>query len=468
MHPFGVVRQRGYTTLVISIILLVSMTFIALYAARVGLMEQQISANERRGAQAFQAAEQGVDQGIAYIKNNRDLITSTTAPGWMVASAKRWQSCSSEAFPCGDGTSVDTTVWGSAMLVYTNVGTTNAYDAGHIVIPTNPNGKPYYTLHFLTKDNGSGAPTTSPVIWVVAQGTSDDDTAQRVVRQAVNFYPFVTGKADAPMISATASGGAGTMSIVANPNGGGANLPLSVWTNENFTVGGSFETCELGEHLTTGTNKTLIELDSGEIVTLCSDCNCDKIAGSTNKIDNLTEKAQGPIAYDGIDILDVDSGAGFNPDSSYFPPDLFEYVFGTPAEYWKDIYEVAQKAASCGGLGQNSSGLWWITGDCTLNQGDIGSFENPILLVVEGKVVATGGNRQFFGLLFAYNPDNIGPRQFNVGGSSVFYGAIITDQNVDNPVGGFVLRYEGTVLQNLSIIPGGRGIAKVPGTWADY
>src|SRR5699024_8278461 len=49
-------------------------TFVTLYAARIGVMAQRISANEFRAEQAFTAAEAGVEEGIAYLRGSKKQI----------------------------------------------------------------------------------------------------------------------------------------------------------------------------------------------------------------------------------------------------------------------------------------------------------------------------------------------------------------------------------------------------------
>lgn len=60
-------KQTGATTLVMSIILLVSVSMTTLFTARSSVMELKINANELRTQQAFEAAEAGLNHGIAYV-----------------------------------------------------------------------------------------------------------------------------------------------------------------------------------------------------------------------------------------------------------------------------------------------------------------------------------------------------------------------------------------------------------------
>ena len=60
-------NQRGFATLLTSLIILVGITLITLFTARTTLMEQRMSANHYRSSQAFYAAQAALEIGIGYI-----------------------------------------------------------------------------------------------------------------------------------------------------------------------------------------------------------------------------------------------------------------------------------------------------------------------------------------------------------------------------------------------------------------
>lgn len=57
--------QRGAATLVITVLLLFSMSLMMLYAARVGVVEQRLAANDTRARAAFAAAQAGLGQALS-------------------------------------------------------------------------------------------------------------------------------------------------------------------------------------------------------------------------------------------------------------------------------------------------------------------------------------------------------------------------------------------------------------------
>lgn len=60
-------RQRGAVTLVMSLMLLILTTMVAVYTSSAILFERKISANEFRSGQAFEAAESGIATALAYM-----------------------------------------------------------------------------------------------------------------------------------------------------------------------------------------------------------------------------------------------------------------------------------------------------------------------------------------------------------------------------------------------------------------
>jgi len=75
-------HQRGFATLLTSLIILVGITLITLFTARTTLMEQRMSANHYRSSQAFYAAQAALEIGIGYINQNGtdDLLGKVFPP----------------------------------------------------------------------------------------------------------------------------------------------------------------------------------------------------------------------------------------------------------------------------------------------------------------------------------------------------------------------------------------------------
>lgn len=88
-------RQRGVSTLVVAIVLLIAATFLTFFAAKVGIQEQRMSANDYRHKEAFATAEAGLDRAKAFLAANRQDFATW---GWTACAGTE------TAPPCGDGT----------------------------------------------------------------------------------------------------------------------------------------------------------------------------------------------------------------------------------------------------------------------------------------------------------------------------------------------------------------------------
>lgn len=96
-------RQGGVVTLAVGVLLLVLITLVTLYGARVGLMEQRISANEYRSKLVNNAAETARGQATEFLNSNlpvfkadEDVVVSNpdgttyTVAGWLKPGQERW------------------------------------------------------------------------------------------------------------------------------------------------------------------------------------------------------------------------------------------------------------------------------------------------------------------------------------------------------------------------------------------
>jgi Tfp pilus assembly protein PilX len=370
--------QQGFATLTVALMISFLATFMTIYAAKVGVMEQRISANESRAEEAFAAAEAGIEEGIAYLRGNRKQIDS-----W------GWTPCSGHTdLPCSDGANH---VYGDTWSFIQNV---NQNGPDYTVKLNKDNGS--YILHFLRSID---APA---VLLVLAEGKSADGSGQALLRQGVYFYLYSNGMRTpgAPLIAGGDVDLSGSFSASGNPDANPTNL--AVWAGGKVTLGGS------------------------------------------------TKKG-------GIIFVDKNTP---NPFKS-FPTDLFEYIFGVPKKNQQVVKDEATVLTSCGDLNQNSSGLYWIAGDCNPSN-DIGSKAAPVLLVVEGNIGKINGNKQIFGLVFSFSS------AVQLNGTATVYGSIIVSKDINKSNGNFEVDYDSEVLVNLYSNIGSHGFALIPGSWADY
>lgn len=478
-------QQRGVAALAVALSIIVIATVVTVGVAQIGVSDQKGMANEFRSRQASSIAELALDRATLFLRQNKALVTSTApavlgppavAAGWMNADSPnvpRWSACTDTEvdIPCGDG---KVNLFDSNWTKTSNIQTFNPANpltpSGEDLTTTLGKFKAYYVARAATA--GGAAPASNSVIYVVATGQSADAAGQALVRKAVVFYPALARRPDAPLIAAGVMSISGAMSVVANPNGGGEGVPLSAWAKEDISMGvGGMQTCHNSEYYSYDSDYTYqTDPDTGKTLTLCPDCRCP----------NTTDKQISYSGQEDLDILDDENTVGavdtatsstnVNPDSSYFPPDLFEYAFGIPEANYQQKKDEARLITDCGTLGPASSGLLWIVGDCAIPSNTIvGSFAAPVILVIEDGDFRMNAGSTFIGLVFVFQrtPGTYG---VTVNGSPTLVGALLSNENLDLGNGAYRVRYDKDVLDNLA--KGGTNapgsLAEVPGTWTNY
>lgn len=489
-------QQRGITTLLIALLLLAILTVITILSTSFGLFEQRITGNEYRYKLAFQAAEAGMNQSIEYVKVNTSKMLSTASGGWFFPANKQWQPCTtavpssmtldpcmaesdmtrrnnmyryvgtaSGALPLSDA------LPGAAMQTFNATGSSTA---GSSQFPTSY--RTFATLCRLDMSAGvprcSLAPTTEGTFYVtlVSRGSLTNENTVATVKESYGAFNVLGATPDTPLIAAGTAIGLGNAQIVPNPNAGGFTVPLSIWAKGNANVdGASFATCNLGEWLAnSGTPApSADDLLNG----VCESCTCNGLCPGYGLLSgNAQSCAVAKDKIEGGDILDVDSNfSDATPklrDSKYFPPDLFAYVFGVPSTS-ADTYLTANATllADCTTLTSASKGLYWhnSTADCK-PANDVGSLQDPVVLVSDGKVELVGKHK-FFGIIFVRSTAGNTDLLKAVGGGQV-YGSVILGG--DATMGGNpTIIYNKAVLQNVRNSPSFLRYGPVPGSWSD-
>lgn len=405
-------RQRGMATLTVSVVVLICVTLIVVFATRVGLMDFRMSGNEYRYKEAFSIA----DAGLEFTAQQFSTNLSPDSGNYIYD-------------PDGDGVEDAIPVPYLANLnIDGNVANNTEARFTANVVKTVQNGVNVYT--------------------VTSTGESVDRSGTVTVSQQI-IVRGITGGAspDVPVIADGSMDVTGNMHVVANPNGAEdcvQGCATSVWTTGGVAVGNSISTCHI-QGFTGGQcpNPALDPLNS--------------------QITNGADQ--------GIDIIQNDP---YSPAGN-FPPDLFAYLFGIPYTEWTSIFAIANQEADCSNLGPNSKGLYWISGDCTINAGtNVGSEANPVVMVIHNSLFKTGGNAIIYGIVFVFDDtpatdgDVPGP---DPGGGTVIRGSLIANTDFDGGGSGtFAVVYDPTVLNNIINNSGSDylTVATVPGSWRDF
>jgi Tfp pilus assembly protein PilX len=177
-------KQKGAATLLITVIMLVSITMIMIFAASYNILQQKVTSNSYQSTQAFQAAEAGLEFGIVYLQQNSATILASPTNGYIQP--------------------------------YTSTNTQNvslANGSKFSIAFTNP-----------VQNNYS-------IILVTATGTSYDGTATHTAIQKVARGSLLSTPPTLPLVSKGAVSMSGS-AIISNPN---ANSTIESASTVNFT-----------------------------------------------------------------------------------------------------------------------------------------------------------------------------------------------------------------------------------------
>lgn len=361
MGRSGGARQRGITTLVIAILLLLILSVVTALSVNVGVFEQRSAANEHRAQMVQTATEAAVNQAVEYLRANAGLITNTKQnlsggmDGWMFdpdedGDTSRWERCDPalntytpaglDIDPCdvvpltkiqSDSSVQRNQMYrfmnaGSARLplsekfqgnaqLFTEIGVLSATDGFDIAYET------FASMCILDViDPAAPVCSLNPVrkgqvvLNVMARGRLGNEAADSEIKQTVVTIGTGLNAPEVPIIASGGVDGLGSAQIVPNPNAGGKGAYLSIWSANDVDISkvngggaGAMRTCHLGEFLK---SDTPVFYDG---TTICPDCACSKTDPDTGMISGKDPSTPG---YEGTDIQDVDGSAVYDPDPS--------------------------------------------------------------------------------------------------------------------------------------------------------
>jgi type II secretory pathway pseudopilin PulG len=357
-------RERGATTLFVTLIILIILTLIVLASTNVALFEQKTATNENRQHLAEQAAEYYLSLGGEYLKANAvNIASDEDDDGWLKSGGTNlhWQKCPSSGFdsghPCAaerdptrltelyyyvrdgkadlDGSATNTNLDlpvenlpAGALL--TKVGPRDGGGTAAFDVSTHVRA----LLCRLDTTTGStpscqAVPTSGNRIafTLISTSTMAGENAAAEVKETWGSISSFTATSAVPLVAAGVVKGLGNASIVASANAGGYGLAASVWSPNDVDVDGSganicgvksggvgsVTTCHLGDYLGT--------VPVSELQTTCAGsgktgCGCSNVAKGSP--DMLSGHFGGTTTQETYDILDVDSAHG-SPDITFFP-----------------------------------------------------------------------------------------------------------------------------------------------------
>jgi len=466
-------KQKGAAVLLVSIVLLLGVTLITIFAARVGVMDQRISANEYRHKEAQSASHAAVEQASAFVENNIGLYDGE------VGGAYPWKDCSDTAIKDDLPCTVGTTTYG---LAYDGIiGTTTIDPIQYTVTLDSGIASNSYIVY---KTSSYGA-----ILTAIGVGESLDETGDAFSQVSYAQADFLT-PGDIPPVLASGIGLNGGFTIIADPrvthNGVACDAvtptDVSPVTNEDGDIlgdisiwvtstgsSGTWQTCGIDAFVDTG---AVSSYDGGDLRCVYeyddtddwSGCACD----GQNHLSDNNNGGGTPAGY--LPTYDHPDIKGYWNVIEPVPDSPFVHFFnGKSIEEMRAIIEGGDgiyvddncTASDFVGYETKPRPIVWFTGDCSIP--DVGTQTNPIIIIVDGKVTING-NTEAWGVI-------VGLGHFQSNGSALIHGALIVDDAENHTfltTGNYHQVYDFCVMSNLVNSSKNTDIAKIKFSAKDF
>jgi hypothetical protein len=407
------IKQNGAATLFVAVVILIIMTLMVVYAARVGLFEQRISANDVRYKEAFAIADGGLDFSTQLFASEFALLY--------------------------DGTDASTAASTLATIVTNSSVNNQSLGSGSFSV---------------TAANTGAVLGSIPIYTFSSVGTGADGTGTATVeRQITMSYVFGGTVPDVPVIVGGAVGTGGNFNVVANSDAAGDGVPVSVWASGDIEATGSSATCH--DEFYDGNN-----------------AQCSNPSGNDENI--TTGDGSNLTTYDANypDLLPND--ANFPPDLFDFVFGLARAdweIKKAEAEANGQLVSNCSSIASAGTSAGDNYPLWWVDGNCSFTGNNtMGSESNPIILVVEDAELSVTGNSNINGIVYVFdNPDDAATPSTALGGTTEINGSFISDVGGAAMSGSYSVVYNPNIINAFSPSDGSNySFTYVPGSWKDF
>jgi hypothetical protein len=267
------------------------------------------------------------------------------------------------------------------------------------------------------------------LISLTATGHSADGLAKTIINEQLLAYSLLYQQPPAPLLVTHGVNEDVIFKLVANANGGGTGVPVSLWTNGHIDM-----------EVTEGVSCGLAEYEK-QI--------CDEQAYSSGG----------------------EPGADLVINDEEYPTDLLAYLFNTRDEDWVVLSEEADITASdCSDISSTSVGLLWISGDCSLAANTlVGSQDAPVIFVVSRGNLHLEHDAVITGLVVCYRP----PTSTHDCTITMDENAFISGALATNPLFGLqhselVVVYDPEAMTNVQSYAPLMRIGRIPGSWKDY
>jgi hypothetical protein len=427
--------QSGAVSLLTALILVIAVTLLALFSARIVVNETRVAASDYRTSQAVEAAMAALDEGMAAFNANGATIDP--------------------AFAAPTQAQLDT-LTANCTATPPTAATTNAQEVGIPSLAAPATLGLYYYANTVAGGDRCGANGEDDAGTIVAMGWSDDCSARRTISACLGSVPiFRDGNGPKqPFITGAGIGVFGNASII------NRYTNISIWAGDSSAISGASFATYLRPSYTSVTDYTAAELqdnDPSNNAQLVSNRNSgfgvDVVLGDVS-LANLTDNEFFGLffAQNKQAMKDLAETGGNRLDPGTAPPPNGAEV--TSGLYW--IGSSADPMGLDGDSGNDRGGSTSIGGNEVY-----GSVEEPLVLIFNGNLALSGGV-EIYGLVYVTG-------ELKVTGTATVYGAVVSE-NGPNAGGGTL---------NIVYVPfgGDSGLNEprvddsgviIPGSWRDW
>lgn len=456
-------KQTGAAVLMMSIIILIAVTLVILFASKVGMVDIKMSSNDYRAKEAFAAAEAGLDMAKIYSKR-------------VPAYEDDMQDCSVAAyravFPCNQ------------LSATPAAGTWTGY--GIDIAPYSAAVVSTYSEYAAPLSAGFLKDVANDKITYIGNGQSIDLTGNATVSQAAAISSVLNSGPVPPIITPFMDVG-GNMTIVANPHGlangtsvddDDAEVYFSAWNEITPSTGGSMQSCKPGyyqDNVGVQCVEPGIANALGQTPTWnqCA-CRSDPSANGESTLGSTTNQ----MLSEGTELRsDIVIGPGPTGVVSEAPfDDIYDYIFAVSRSDMKN--NIATQIDNCDALSASSTGIYWVLENCEINAGDtVGSRTAPVIVIVEGDI-RFGGGPNIWGLIVGIDPtvdDNSNPTEptctdptdIQITGTAYMHGAMASDCDLDLGAGTYNAIYDEQVFKAFGENEEFQILSPVAASWFD-
>ncbi|MEA3638502.1 MAG: pilus assembly PilX N-terminal domain-containing protein [Lamprobacter sp.] len=430
--------QIGAATLMISVLILLLATVIVIGVSRTTLMEQRMSANEKRARETFEAAQAGLEHGLEYL---------TTPP----ANEDNAFVCRGIDRNC-DNTADTLNPVAQATGASYRVSFCDPTSSAAVSCPDAIGAPNCDLLDGEFNDDGDGNTSNDineavflNIPLIVSCAWSDDQIGRQLIRQETSTVPTLGAKPTAPLISKGAINVQGSATVT------------NYYTNLTIWSGGAL--INIGN-----SGKTFVRyptLPPPEIVPTPPGSATQSTCGSGGSEQCYVEVTNKDII--GPDIIMSDPTLANLSDARMFENYLgVENVDAYRSTVASKVLAPDATAGLSGIRGQavlidaNGGNVSLPNGNINTVSSYLGTRDRPVVIVIDGNW--TEGNSIVFGVV--YVTGNI-----DLSGSPEVYGAVIVEGSVQG-TGGLNVLYDPYAVSNANSFSGKPGLRS--GTWRDW